>query len=192
MIIADYLDQVINDDPAITDELLSLIAPTLIPDGLILEFGVATGRSLREINEKLGNNRAVFGFDSWKGLPEFWREGYDVGMFAGQMPTDMPDNVTLYEGWFENTVLQFHWDYTEDIAFLHMDADLYSSTIYVLNTLNNQIVQGTYIMFDELWYPDNYKDHEYKAIVEWVTNHDRAIEFVGRRHEESFCFRVVK
>jgi hypothetical protein len=45
-----------------------------------------------------------------------------------------------------------------------MDADLYSSTIYVLRFLRPHIKQGTYIYFDEM----THVEHEPRAFEEFM------------------------
>ena len=52
-----------------------------IKDGLVLEFGVYTGYTINFISKKL-NEYNVYGFDSFEGLPEFWRDGFDKGCFG--------------------------------------------------------------------------------------------------------------
>ena len=42
------------------------------PEGTAVEFGVGTGQSTRLIAERM----PVVGFDSFQGLPEFWRKGF--------------------------------------------------------------------------------------------------------------------
>ncbi len=55
-----------------TDLLLLTHAMSIAPtDGLILEFGVASGRTIRHIGAL--TDRSIHGFDSFKGLPESWR-----------------------------------------------------------------------------------------------------------------------
>ena len=49
-------------------------------DTLWLEFGVATGRTINYISKF--TNEKVYGFDSFEGLPEKWRDGYDTGAFS--------------------------------------------------------------------------------------------------------------
>ena len=49
-----------------------------IQEGLIMEFGVASGESLKYIADH--TKRQVYGFDSFKGLPEAWN-GLAVGHF---------------------------------------------------------------------------------------------------------------
>ena len=43
-------------------------------NGLICEFGVATGRSLRMIQEILPLGTSLYGFDTFTGLPTPWGE----------------------------------------------------------------------------------------------------------------------
>lgn len=60
------------------DHALSKLAPELDLDSLWLEFGVWTGQSLGALGRRslqLGRRPKVFGFDSFKGLPENWRSG---------------------------------------------------------------------------------------------------------------------
>ena len=48
--------------------------------GIALEFGVASGNTLRTIAARGG--REVYGFDSFDGLPEAWLNGMPAGAFA--------------------------------------------------------------------------------------------------------------
>ena len=47
---------------------------------------------------------------------------------------------------------------------VNLDADLYSSTIFVLRTLRPHLKSGTYVFFDEM----NHVDHEPRAFDEFV------------------------
>lgn len=49
---------------------------------------------------------------------------------------------------------------------LNMDADLYSSTAFVLKTLESRILPGTYIYFDEF----NHRFDELRAFDEFIQN----------------------
>lgn len=51
--------------------------------GMALEFGVASGTTLRIIVEQLKDaQHEVFGFDVFSGLPQTWRTGFPAGEFA--------------------------------------------------------------------------------------------------------------
>lgn len=56
----------------------------------------------------------------------------------------------------------------DGISVLHLDADIYSSTIYVLETLAPYIRKGTTIMFDEYWNFVTWEHDEYKAWMEYL------------------------
>ena len=43
--------------------------------GLFLEFGVFEGNSIQTISKNTDN--IVYGFDSFEGLPEKWRDGFE-------------------------------------------------------------------------------------------------------------------
>jgi hypothetical protein len=72
------------------------------------------------------------------------------------------------------------------VAYLHIDSDLYSSAIYVLDTLNDRIVPGTLIVFDELanfrlsGKFNNWPIHEWRAMFEWLGRNKREVEPVAR------------
>ena len=46
-----------------------------------VECGVAKGGCLATIKYAAGNDK-IFGFDSFDGLPEKWRDGYEKGVFT--------------------------------------------------------------------------------------------------------------
>jgi len=100
------------------------------PNTLWLEFGVASGKTINYIS-KFTNDK-VYGFDSFEGLPEKWRNGYDKRAFNrnGNLPR-VNNNVELIKGWFNETLVNFIQTHNKKVSFIHMDADLYSSTIYI-------------------------------------------------------------
>jgi hypothetical protein len=82
-------------------------------DGMILEFCVATGRTINHIARL--TDRHVDGFDSFSGLPESWRTGFLPGTFAQAIPA-VPKNVLLHKGWFSDTLPSFLDDKSEPVA----------------------------------------------------------------------------
>lgn len=142
--------------------------------GQWLEFGVASGHSIRRI-AKIAPK--VYGFDSFKGLPEAWNKHHPIGTFAQNEPPKVPNNVELIVGLFQDTLPKFK---KEIVAFLHMDADLYSSTIFVLEQLNDFIIPGTIILFDEYFDPK----HEKKATEEWISKYKRSIKHLATNNDQ--------
>ena len=121
--------------------------------GLILELGVASGQSINFIADNLPDvatsqgNVIVHGFDSFEGLPERWRDGYDAGFFnRNGIAPEVRSNVRLYTGWFDQTIPEFLTQQQQQqqqqqqlrVGFVHMDCDIYSSTKFVLVRLSTQ------------------------------------------------------
>ena len=144
----------------------------------ILEFGVADGNSLRILRDYFDESYYVGAFDTFTGLPETWKDfdGNLVGRgVKGRFTTHgiPPDiaNVDFYKGLFSKTISEYKELYEDNqIGFLNVDCDLYSSTNDVLNGLTDQISKDTIIFFDEWYYKHSlkYSDHEQKAFHEWV------------------------
>lgn len=145
-------------------------------EGLVLEFGVASGGTLRTIANHW--KQPVFGFDSFEGLPEQWRPGFPAGMFA-QNPPDTPANASLVRGWFDQSLPTFAQTHPGDVAFLHIDCDLYSSTRTIFEILGHRIKPGTIIVFDEYWNYPGWRTHEFKAFHEFLAWSKRSYSFLG-------------
>jgi hypothetical protein len=147
-------------------------------DGLILEFGVYKGTSIRHIAERVPD-RQIFGFDSFEGLQEPWIFAPQA-LFADvdKLPS-VPENVTLIKGFFEETAADFLQNHPENIALLHFDSDLYSSCKYVLEAYGQRIRPQTVIVFDEFFNYPKWMDGEFKAFGEWCTTRDVKYEVIG-------------
>lgn len=150
------------------------------PDTLWLEFGVASGKTINYISKF--TEKTVYGFDSFLGLPEKWRDGYEEGEFNlhGILPEVNP-NVTLIKGWFQDTLPIFLTEHDKKISFMHIDCDLYSSTKYILNTAKPHLQDGCVIIFDELVnYPGfDGETGELKAFYEFITENNVNYEWIG-------------
>ena len=150
---------------------------TRVP-GVVCEFGVAWGHSIRQL-AALFPNRAVHGFDSFEGLPEQFAQ-VAAGDYStqGRLPP-APKNVTFHKGWFEDTLPDFVAELEEPIAYLHIDCDLYSSTKTVFDYLGPHIVSGTVIVFDEYLAFEGWQDHEYKAFQEFIAESGHTYSYIG-------------
>ncbi len=119
-----------------------------------LEFGVYQGASLRAWTELNTHPQSrFFGFDSFEGLPEDWPQGNATkGAFCcdGRTPNIDDSRVQWVKGWFNETLPDFLATYTPQRQLvLHLDADLYSSTLTVLMQLSPHLTRGTLLVFDE-------------------------------------------
>lgn len=145
--------------------------------GMALEFGVATGTTLALIAEAVADDRLVAGFDVFSGLPETWRTGFPSGQFA-QAPPEIP-GATVVVGLFEDTLPTFLAEHDEPIAFLHLDADLYTSTKTVLDLAGDRLGPNSVLLFDEFFNYPGWQQHEYRALSEFLERTGRTVEYLG-------------
>lgn len=146
-------------------EMLAYAARLAPPEGLVLEFGVATGWSISQLARLLPQRR-IFGFNSFDGLPQAWAT-MEKGAFA-QSPPQVPGNVELVVGPFAETLPAFVQVHPETVALLHVDCDLYASTATVFEHLADRIGPGAVILFDEYWNYPGWREHEHRAFQEFI------------------------
>jgi hypothetical protein len=155
------------------------------PEGLFLEFGVAGGQSVNQIAariRRLNVTARLYGFDSFAGLHEDWREGIRAGEFAQEALPIVGENVVLIMGLFERTLESFLAGHPQAVSFVHVDSDLYSSCKFVLATLLEQdrLRAGSVILFDELFnYPGWFHGGEYRALGELLPDRGLWYEFLA-------------
>ena len=143
--------------------LYAWVSANVLGEGPIdfLEFGVFQGDSfLRWLALNKNPESRFFGFDTFSGLPERWEAGrHDKGTFDAQgklPPTDDP-RARFIPGLFQQTLPPFAASFTpRGRLVLHLDADLYSSTLFVLMTMNRHILPGTVLIFDEFIAEDEF------------------------------------
>jgi O-methyltransferase len=140
-----------------------------------LEFGVFRGDTVRAWTNLNGNPDSRFiGFDSFEGLPErmcasIGKGAFDVG---GAIPQIPDDRVQFVKGWFQRTVPAFLKEFSpRSRLVIHNDSDLYSSTLYTLARLNDIMVPGTIIIFDEFASPL----HEFRALNDYLSAFTRTV-----------------
>ncbi len=167
------------------EETLKLALSRMPEDGSVLEFGVAGGESLRFIAAQTG--RTVHGFDSFEGLPEDWPGRHEEkGHYStGGVRPQVPGNVTLHVGLFDQTLPAFLDDNGGPAAFIHVDCDLYSSTKTVLDLLADRIGAGTVIVFDEYFNHINWRENEFKAFKEFVTANKMSYRYLCWGYQEA-------
>jgi hypothetical protein len=140
-------------EPRSRAELFRLIAAEVADrEVLYLEFGVASGSSIRQWSELLRNPRSsLHGFDSFLGLPHDWSlEGHEQGAFStgGEPPKFDDSRVRFFTGWFAETLPSYRWPEHEKLVVV-MDADLYSSTSTALEHVKPHLVPGSFLYFDQ-------------------------------------------
>jgi len=163
-------------------DLLKYSVNQAVKDGLFLEFGVWRGDSLKYLST-IRSDKTFYGFDTFKGLPEDWSTFYPKGHMMLNKPPDIQGNVVLVEGLFQDTLEGFLDDYEDKASFLHLDADLYSSTKFALFMLADydRLQEGTIIEFDEVFYqdsPNTMLDDEYRVYNEFIEKYDVNVKWL--------------
>jgi hypothetical protein len=119
------------------------------------------------------------GFDSFEGLPEDWVQPWGTtprGTFSmeGRPPALRDARVEFVRGWFQNTLYPFLADLKSAPAgpvLVHYDADIYTSTLFILSTLWNPIPEY-YFVFDE------FLGEEIIALNDFSSAHPVELEFL--------------
>lgn len=156
-----------------------------------LEFGVAKGDSFKWWLEQQKHPESKFyGFDTFEGLPEDWG-----GFKAGEMSADShfpkinDKRGFFFKGLFQNTLPDFlkKFDGSRQKIIL-MDADLYSSTLFVLTSLAPYLKKGDVILFDEFTVPM----HEFLAFNHFIKSYYLKFELLGGANNFYFTgFKLI-
>ncbi|MBM17716.1 MAG: hypothetical protein CL947_01450 [Epsilonproteobacteria bacterium] len=196
--IACFLSMVSDASVCTNDtEVLDQALKKVVLDGKYLEMGVFAGRTINHIASKVPNV-TIHGFDSFEGLPENWTRDdttmFCKGFFAMNNFPSVALNVKLYKGWFIDSLPIFKKDILQEqpIAFLHIDCDLYSSTKTVFDILGNNIVNGTVIVFDELYRYPGFEHHEIKALYEFLKYKKYQVKYLAYNiYHEQVAVQIV-
>lgn len=173
--------------------------------GNIVEFGVAQGDSTRAIKRALKRHgstwfskygrKELFALDSFEGLREAF-ENAKTGEFAGPVPKI--SGVNFVKGYFEQTCTPELKARIGQIAFAHMDADLYSSTLFALHWMTGSLDTGSLLLFDEF---EGGERAETKACAVWqaetgtkllrIAEFDRDPSGYGTQIDKRVLFQII-
>lgn len=130
---------------------------------LYLEFGVASGSSFFWwVKKNTHTCSAFWGFDTFEGLPEDWG-GFKKGAMAFDQVDTEDGRATFVRGIFQESLHPFIEANKAILQnkpkVIHLDADLFSSTIFVLSQLYPYLNKGDILFFDEF----SVANHEFLA-----------------------------
>lgn len=183
-----------QDDIGLNKEIISMIMPIADPIGLFMEFGIWFGRSIRKIAIAMERQmilQKVYGFDSFKGLPEAWATMPAGSFYLDGSPPDIQDKrIIIVAGWFHETLPDFLLEHSNPASFIHIDCDVYTSTKYVLTMLTDRIVSGTVLLFDEMINVVDYELHEFKAFNEFLEENNKEVEILCHSRFQ-VAFKIV-
>jgi O-methyltransferase len=147
-----------------------------------LEFGVYKGDSIKYWSEMNSNPESeFFGFDSFEGLPTDWilfKESIPKGHFStgGMIPQFNDPRVNFLKGLFQDALPPFLDSFRpKNRLLVHCDADLYSSELFVLTSLNRLLIPGSIVIFDDF----GAVNHDFKAFIDYAESYMREYDVLA-------------
>jgi tetratricopeptide (TPR) repeat protein len=149
--------------------------------GLVCEFGVGSGRSLRMTQEILPLDISIHGFDTFTGLPQAWGDEPAGSYSTGGIVPNMEGDVYFHKGLFGDTITPFLDEMGKDafLAYANIDCDLYTSTLDILEAFHGRIVKGTILIFDEYICHPTWRQDEFRAWRECCKRFGWKYEYLG-------------
>ena len=154
------------------------------------EFGVCGGLSFNwwlQHNNNTGSR--FFGFDTFEGLPEAFGPFAKGSMAVALESLNINDpRASFYKGLFQDTLNPFLEKYKGDgrRKLIHMDADIFSATLFSLSQLYRVLNDGDIILFDEFAVPK----HEFMAFKIFTESFYINYEVIGAAN--NYLFLAVK
>lgn len=141
-----------------------------------LEFGVYQGHSLFGIAGYNTNPESrFFGFDAFEeGYPEAF-DNHLKGDYATSIPNTDDKRIEFVKGKFQDSLDKFLESFVpKSRLVIHMDADLYSATLFVLTKLDKLFDKNTILSFDEF----GALDKEFLAFYDYTRSYYRDFEII--------------
>ncbi len=154
-----------------------------------LEFGVSGGYSFDWWVKANNHPDSTFtGFDTFEGLPEDWG-GFKQGAMTANIPKMDDQRVEFLKGLFQDTLPGFVKKFDANSRkVIMMDADLFTSTLYVLTMLAPYLKKGDIILFDQF----NVPMHEFLAFQLFTSSFYLKFNLIGAANNYYFCaFEMV-
>ncbi len=167
-----------------------IIEATATPEPVdYFEFGIYHGRSFRQIAEGLnGEAHRLYGFDTLRGLPEFWTGAIRPSPESSQRigPSIMPRGAysaegglppalqgftdlraLLVAGLFQDTLPDFLANFKREPGrrlILNIDCDLYSGTLFALTSMHPLLRESDLIGIDDIYDEEG----EFRAFNDYI------------------------
>jgi O-methyltransferase len=156
------------------------------------EFGVSQGHSFKWWVENIIDKNSKFvGFDTFTGLPEDWGYYKKGDMSAKEKFPEIDDKRCQFvKGIFQETLPSFLKEFQNDLRkVIHMDADIYSSTLFALTMMGPYLNKNDILIFDEF----NVPLHEFKAFTEFINSYYVKVMVVGAvNNYYQTAFKVIE
>jgi len=170
------------------------------------EFGVFKGDTTMEVTKaakKTNLEMDFYLFDSFEGLPEIKKSDLSGPFFSGEFKYSKDQflkrmkrnkvsisKLKIIEGYYSDSLKKFKYENVK-FSFVFIDCDLKESTAEALSFIQDKLVQGAIIAFDDFYCFGGPERGERGAISEWL---ERNPHFVltsynnFHRSEKSFIF----
>lgn len=168
------------------------------PNDVFAEFGVAEGDCVELLAK--GCHKLHL-YDSFEGLPEAWHK-LPVGAFACRPPelSDMSDEIreriadnnleiVIHKGMFDSILEHPNGGAAIQFGLVHMDADLYQSTMDVLERIT--IFPGQVFVFDEFYGFKNAEKHEQRAWYEFAEKRGLRFNYLARTAYSQVVLQIL-
>lgn len=80
---------------------------------------------------------------------------------------------------FDKTIPEFLSGHSDPVSLLHVDCDLYSSTVTILDAFGRRLQPGAVVLFDEYYNFPRWQEHEFRAFQEYVAKIGVEYEYIG-------------
>lgn len=153
------------------------------------EFGVAGGYSFKWwLQRNTHADSRFYGFDTFEGLPEKWGAFEKGSMAYSPESLQIEDGrASLYKGLFQESLPPFLEGYRSGRRkLIHLDADLFSSTLFTLTQLYRFLQPGDILLFDEFAVPR----HEFLAFKLFTESFYIGYEVIGAAN--NYLFLAVR
>jgi hypothetical protein len=67
----------------------------------------------------------------------------------------------------------------DPVSFLHVDCDLYSSTVSIFSGLGRRLQEGAIVLFDEYYNFPRWREHEFRAFQEFIAAAGAEYEYIA-------------
>ncbi len=154
-----------------------------------IEFGVCGGHSFKWwLQHNQDPASKFYGFDTFEGLPEAYGPFAKGSMAAALESLNVTDpRAAFYKGLFQDTLVPFLEKFDNSRRkVIHMDADIFSATLFSLSQLYKYLNNGDIIFFDEFAVPK----HEFMAWKIFTESFYVNYEVIGAAN--NYLFLAVK
>jgi tetratricopeptide (TPR) repeat protein len=149
--------------------------------GMVCEFGVGSGKSMRMTQEILPLDIQMHGFDTFTGLPQAWGDEPAGSYSTGGIIPILDGDVVFHQGLFSDTLPPFFKEMGDDafVAYANIDCDLYTSSMDIFENLHGRIVKGSILIFDEYICHATWRQDEFRAWRESCKRFGWKYEYLG-------------